>query len=428
MSRGGRRSVNATDHQLASSGREEALLITNLGSDGDGIAELEGRPVYVPFTLPGEKVRAEIIGSRGVLTEVLAASPNRIPPVCPHFGRCGGCALQHLRGDTYLSFKRDLVVAALRAHGLEVAVEPVIAIAPGKRRRVTLTAARSAEGVKLGFNQRHSTSVVPIEQCPVITPALVSALPSARRLAEFVMADRQRIKMVMTETLQGIDVDISSGHLGPGPRQRQALALFLDAGFARISIESDPIAAVGPIEVLISAFRIDFPPGVFLQATGEAEGHMVRLVHAAIGGAKRVADLFAGIGTFTLPIARRSRVLAIDGAADALSALAKAARRPGVKPVDTLRRDLFREPLSPMELEELEAVILDPPYAGAKAQCQQLAHSRVPTVVMVSCNPATFARDARALCDGGYWLHRVTPIDQFVYSSDVEVVGEFARH
>jgi 23S rRNA (uracil1939-C5)-methyltransferase len=428
MSRGGRRSVNATDRQLASSGREEALLITHLGSDGDGFAELEGRPVYVPFTLPGEKVRAEIIGSRGVLTQVLAASSNRVPPVCPHFGRCGGCALQHLRGDAYLSFKRDLVVTALRARGLDAAVEPVIAIAPGKRRRVTLTAARSAEGLKLGFNQRHSTSVVPIEQCPVITPALVGVLPSARRLAESVLADRQRIKMVLTETLQGVDVDISGGHVGPDPRHRQALATFLDAGFARISIDHEPVAAKGPIEVLISGFRIGFPPGAFLQATGEAEGHIVRLVHAAIGKAKRVADLFAGIGTFALPVARQSRVLAIDSAADALSALAKAAAQPGVKPVETLRRDLFREPLSPLELEELDAVILDPPYAGAKAQCEQLAHARVPTVVMVSCNPATFARDARALCDGGFRLNRVTPIDQFVFSSDVEVVGEFARH
>ena len=403
------------------------VQIARLGAQGDGIAEIAGEAVYIPFTLPGERVAAEIDGSRSTLLDVIEASPDRIAPVCRHFGACGGCALQHWDAGPYREWKRGRIVEALAQHRIAAEVEAVLAFPPHSRRRATFTAVKSGRELLFGFRRALSHEVIDIGECPILMPRLEAALPALRALVAALLSSGEA-RIVVTVCEGGLDVLIE-----PDGKQRASLAPNLaamaqQAGILRLAWGVDTLLSAGPVRVILSGVAVDLPPAAFLQAVPEAEHAIAALIREGIGKARKVADLFSGLGTFTFALASKSAVTAAESDPALLAALTAAARHAtGLKPVTALRRDLMREPLSWQELNAFDAVVFDPPRAGAIAQTQALARSKVARVVAVSCNPATFARDARALIDGGYRLTRLVPVDQFVFSPHVELVGWFAR-
>jgi 23S rRNA (uracil1939-C5)-methyltransferase len=410
----------------------EALEIEALGAQGDGIAETEAGTRYVPFALPGERVEVE---ADGALRLVSAPSPDRATAPCRHFGVCGGCAAQHMSARLYAEWKRDTVVTALRRRGLEPDLAPLQRVAPGTRRRAVLTArptGRHGGGrIALGYHRRRSLELVDIEECPVLLPGIVGKLPALRAIAAALPA--REVRLTVLATPAGLDIAGETEGRRPGqPPPRSAIAglgqIATEHGLARLSLDGEtvierarPVLRMGEVDVAV-------PPAAFVQAVQPSEEAMRELVLAALGRPKRVVDLFCGVGTFTFALARRARVLALDSNEDAVAALSTAARHArGLKPIEVKVRDLFREPLSARELEPFDTVVLDPPRAGASRQAQELARSNVGTVIAVSCDPGTLARDAQILAEGGYSVESVTPIDQFVYSAHVEVVAVLRR-
>jgi 23S rRNA (uracil1939-C5)-methyltransferase len=407
--------------------------IEQLGGRGDGVARLYEGPLYVPFALPGERVRAAIAAPRGEgwssrLEAVLAAAPDRVTPACRHFTQCGGCALQHLAPAAYASFKRDLIVEALARRGLaDVTVAAPALSPPGSRRRASFAARRGARRCVVGFHAAASPRVVPLAECPVTMPAIVALLPAlAECLARCLPVDGAA-DVLVTALDGGLDVAIDA-ETTPDLAAREALAEFAMAqDVARLTWSGAPIAQRRPLALRLGEVAVTPPPGGFLQATAAGEHAIVTAVLDALPTRGKVADLFAGCGTISLPLASRGlSVHAIECDDAALAALAAAARTAQL-PIVTEARDLERQPLSGTALDGLAAVVFDPPRAGAPAQAAALAVSRVPTVVAVSCHPGSFARDARTLVDGGYRLEHVQPIDQFLWSPHVELVAVFRR-
>lgn len=409
----------------------ERLTIARLGHRGDGIADGADGPIFVPYTLPGETVEVEAFPGhpdRRHLLRVETASAERIAPVCPHFGVCGGCQTQHWDFARYRDWKRETVVQALAQARLDAPVGDLIDAHGEGRRRAVFHARRSAHDVlEVGFAGYRSHQIVSIDECPVLSPALGGAIRAAWAIAEALGAKEKPLDVQVTATDGGLDVDVrGSGPLGP--HHTAALARIGDAHrLARITRHGELIAQRVPPVVRMGHASVALPPGAFLQATVEGETVLARLVAEHVGKAKSVADLFCGVGPFALRLAERARIVAADLDDDAVAALRQAAKAPGMKPVDAEARDLFRRPLVPQELKRLDAVVFDPPRQGAEAQARQLADSKVPLVIAVSCNAATFARDARLLVEGGYRLTEVTPVDQFRHSAHVEIVARFAR-
>jgi 23S rRNA (uracil1939-C5)-methyltransferase len=415
--------------------RIETLTVERIGAQGDGIARsADGGQVYVSLTLPGERVEAEAAGDRGDLVRVLESSAERIEPVSPHYGDCGGCALQHWASAPYLAWKREQVRLALERERIETEILPTVPCPPGVRRRLALHARRGTRGeAALGFKARRSWRLVEISACPVADPHLVEALPALRRLAApFLEHPKSAPTLHVTWTLSGLDVEVSgverrSGGLSADARMRAAEAA--SAGdIARVTLGDEiiyqgrqPVVRLGPAVVAL-------PPGSFLQAAPPAETAMVELAVEAVAGARVVADLFCGVGTFTFPLAQHAQVLAADASEAAIKALkAAVGSAPGLKPITAEARDLFRRPLAAEEMKRADAVVFDPPRAGAEAQTPEIGRSKAAVVAGVSCNPATFARDARGLVDAGFTLERVTPVDQFLWSPHIELVGVFRR-
>jgi 23S rRNA (uracil1939-C5)-methyltransferase len=399
----------------------ETLDIVALGAQGDGIAETGQGPRYVPFALPGERVRVP----DGGLPEILSTpSPDRIAPVCKHFGVCGGCVAQHMSASLYAEWKRNIVVEAFRQRGLEPEIAALQPVPLASRRRAVLTARRTGNDIVLGYHRRASHDGFLMEECPVLLPDIVRQLPGLRALAAVLPGREARITALHTPA--GLDVSVEA-EVRRTPAIAAQLARIADRHrFARIAMGGDTVVQRASPALSLGGVSLVPPPGVFLQAVQHAEATMVFYIRDAIGKAKRVADLFCGVGAFTLALAQSARLLAMDSDARAIAALDDAVRHAqGLKPVEARVRDLFRDPLSPLELQGFDAVVFDPPRAGAKAQAEALAKSRIPTVVAVSCNPATLARDARALVDGGYRIDSIVPIDQFLYSAHVEVVATF---
>jgi 23S rRNA (uracil1939-C5)-methyltransferase len=359
---------------------------------------------------------------RGVPELLSDPSPDRRAPICRHFGTCGGCVAQHMSDPLYADWKRGIVVDALRHRGIDADVAPLASIPPASRRRAVLTARRTASGIVLGYHRRKSHDLFGLEECPVLSPAIVDQLASLRTLvAALGVADA---RLTVLATASGLDVALETEKaLTASDNARLVQAAAAQSRLARVAVNK-AIAFERTRPILdIGGATATPPPGAFVQAVAEAEQMMSDAVLDATSKAKRVADLFCGIGAFTLRLARRARLLAIDADRTAVAALEAAARQSqGLKPIEARVRDLFRDPLSPRELEGFDAVVFDPPYAGAKAQAEALARASVPVVVAVSCNPATLARDLRILIDGGYRIDRIVPIDQFVYSAHVEAV------
>jgi 23S rRNA (uracil1939-C5)-methyltransferase len=410
-------------------GDTQALDIARLGAQGDGVSDTVSGTVFVPYALPRERVQADVSGERGRLIAVMTPSPERVAPVCRHFTHCGGCAVQHLRMPAYLAWKREMVATAFASRGIDAPVSHIAGVGLGARRRAAFSARRTGRGVVLGFHEAKGIDIVDLQECPVTASAIVKALPGLRRLVEPLMSRRSPGRVVVTSAANGLDVAIEDVPGDPSLEVREFLAREAAAlKLARLTLAGDTLYQATVPAVKFGTANVVLPTRSFLQAAPVAEAEMVRLVTGALGEAKRVVDLFCGMGTFTFPLAQRAPVLAVDSEKTAIEALTNAAKRtPGLKPIETKVRDLFREPLSARELTGFEAAVFDPPRAGAATQAQSLADSRLKTVVAVSCNPATLARDARILIDGGFALERVTPIDQFLYSPHIEAVAVFRR-
>ncbi|WP_027164653.1 class I SAM-dependent RNA methyltransferase [Mesorhizobium sp. WSM3224] len=400
------------------------FTIARLGSQGDGIANAEGGEVFIPFTLPGETVTAARQKDRATLMSVLEASPLRIDPACRHFTECGGCALQHYEAEAYRQWKREKVVQALKGKGIACEIAALVPCAPHSRRRVTFSARRAEAGMQLGFVRALSSEIIPIEECPISLPAIVSALDRLRALADLICATPKAFHMTVTVTASGLDIAVhDAGKLGDNQR-RIASNFVMAEGLARLSVDGEIIVEPKKPVVQFGSVAVAMPPGAFLQATEAAEQTMASLVGQHLSRAKKVADLFAGCGSFALRLGAKSEVHAVEGDAAALAALDRAFRfASGLKRVTSERRDLFRRPLTFKELNAFDGVVFDPPRAGAEDQSKQIARSDVPLVAAVSCNPVTLARDLRILIDGGYTLKAVTPIDQFLWSPHVEAVA-----
>ncbi len=404
---------------------DQVLDITALGAQGDGIAVVGGARLYVPFALPGERVRRPQ-GEEGLPDIVSAPSPDRVAPACRHFGVCGGCAAQHMSDALYAAWKRDHVVAAFAQRGLEPDIAALVRVAPGTRRRAVLTAKARGGRAMLGFHRQRSHDLVDVQECPVVLPAIADKLPALRALCAGLPQGEARVTVLATRA--GLDVAVEGVRAPAGAAMARLVGQALESGLARLTLAGAPLMEHGAPTLPVGGVETAVPPGVFVQAVEEAERALVQRVVDATEGARRVADLFCGVGTFALPLAARARVLAVDSHAPAVAGLTAAAqRRQGLKPIETKVRDLFREPLSSLELKGFDAVVFDPPRAGAMAQARQLAQSSVRTLVAVSCDAGTLARDVRLLVDGGYAIESVTPIDQFLYAPHVEIVAVLRR-
>ncbi len=381
----------------------------------------------MPFALPGEAVLVEIVGERGTLVAVETPSRARVAPISPYFGRCGGCVAQHMDEASYRAWKTSLVAGALERAGIETSLAPLIDAHGEGRRRVVLHARVVDGAVAVGFMAARSHDLVAIERCPILAPGLQEAPQVALGLAR-ALAGRKPLDIQLTATMGGLDADIR-GHGPVGNEAREALvAAAARLGLARLALHGDILVERQPPRIAMGRAEVVPPPGGFLQATALGEETLARLVMSAVGGAKRIADLFAGCGPLTLRLAERAQVNALDNDAAAVAALTRAARHTqGLKPVTAESRDLFRRPLLAAELNGFDAVVFDPPRAGAEAQARQIAASQVATIVAVSCDAGTFARDAKILVAAGFRLEEVTPVDQFRYSAHVELVGVFRR-
>jgi 23S rRNA (uracil1939-C5)-methyltransferase len=409
----------------------ERLIVTHLGHRGDGVVDGEAGPVYVPYTLPGETVEVEAWPGhpdRRQLLRVESASAERIAPICPHFGVCGGCALQHWNTNEYSAWKRDLVRTALQQAGLDAPVDDLIDAHGEGRRRAVFHARGGSHGVlAVGFAAAHQHHIVPIDRCPILTPDLDGALAAAWTIAQELEPVKKPLDIAVTASESGLDVDVrGSGPLPPHAASTLA-AVAERHRLARLTRHGELVAQRATPVISMGRARVELPPGAFLQATAEGEAALARAVLAHLGTAKLVVDLFCGLGPFALRGAEKARVIAADSDADAIAALTKAARTPGLRPIEATARDLFRRPFVADELRGADVVVFDPPRQGAQAQARALAASKVPVVIAVSCNAATFARDAKILVDAGYKLKAVTPIDQFRYSPHVEIVARLER-
>jgi len=407
------------------------FTIDFVGGEGDGVA---AGPVFVPFSLPGERVRAQGAGERRELLEVLEASAERIAPACPHFGVCGGCALQHWAHEPYLAWKVSRLAGTLARERIETEILPAFATSPGTRRRVALHARKAnREAARLGYKARKSWDLVDIAVCPIADPRIEAAIPALKRLAAPLFEHPKSAPTLhVTVTDTGLDVDITgveakSGGLSADARMQLAERA-AEADFARVTLAGEMAYMARMPQVRLGPARVSLPPGSFLQATAGAEAAMTAFVGEAAAGAHRIVDLFCGVGTFTFRLAEIAPVHALDFTAEAVGALTAAlAGAPGLKGITTEARDLVRRPLLVHDLRHTDVAVFDPPRAGAAEQAVELAGSGVSRVIGVSCNPATFARDARTLIEAGFRLERVLPVDQFLWSPHVELVGVFSR-
>ena len=401
------------------------VTISRLGGQGDGIADTPKGPLFVPFALPGERVNVALGDKKADLVSVLEPSPLRVDPPCRHFGECGGCAMQHLEPAAYQSWKRERLTDALRAKAIEFPVDDLVPCMPRNRRRAALTARKTEKGVLVGFNAALSHRIVDMQECHVLLPTIVDRLDVLRDLAALVATASTPFRLAVTQTSSGLDVAFDGSGRIEGRERQAAVEFATRSGFARVSIDGEILVEPRKPVVLIDDIAVPIPPAAFMQAVEGAEAAMTDLVGAHLGKAKRVIDLFAGIGTFALRLARSSEVHAVEGDAAALASLDRGFRfGSGLKRVTVEKRDLFVRPVTYKELDaSFDGLVFDPPRAGAEDQSKQIARSQVRFVAAVSCNPTTLARDLRILVDGGYNLKRIVPIDQFLWSPHLEAVA-----
>lgn len=414
---------------------ETRLVIERVGHRGDGIALVEGVSYALPFTLPGETVRARLSEGRGELLAVETPSPARMAPECRHFGQCGGCALQHWAPDAVAEWKRERVVQALARAGIATTVNPTLDAHGAGRRRVTLHIRRSASPdglpIEAGFMRARSHQLVDLDSCPLLVPALAPVPALARQIGHVLRGITKPLDLQATATIEGLDLDLRGAGPLPEALRQKLVSLAMQAGLARLTLHGERliearVPRIGLVEQPDMALFV--PPGSFLQATAEAEAVLARLAGEALAGAKQVAELFCGVGTFGLRLSRRMKITGFDADKAAIEAFQRSIRaHPGGKPTMAEARDLFRRPLFAPELKPFDAVLLDPPRQGAEAQIREIAKSKLGRVVYVSCDPESFARDAELLVAAGFRPGPVTPVDQFRHSPHIELVGSFTR-
>ncbi|QEE11686.1 class I SAM-dependent RNA methyltransferase [Bartonella krasnovii] len=404
------------------------VIIDHIGANGYGAAKTPYGFVDVPFTLPGECAEIIVHGKYATYIALKQKSPERIDALCQHFGECGGCALQHWRADAYRVWKRQLVVDALKSYGINSVVAPLIECKPYSRRRITLTASMTPQGQKVGFNRYLSHEIVAIEECLVSRPELITQLHNIRELCAFLSSSVKRFHVTITCVENGVDVALSGCVVNHESLRQKMINAALACGITRLSVDGEILIEREKPVIYFGDVRVEFPSGGFLQATCEAENIMGNIILTHFKKTKNALDLFSGVGTFTLRMAKKMNVHAVENNESALENLSSAARfSTGLKTVTCEKRDLFRYPLSVKELECFESIVFDPPRAGAEEQVRELAKATIPRIVAISCNPTTFARDLSLLISGGYEVEKVTPIDQFLWSSHVEIVAVLSK-
>jgi 23S rRNA (uracil1939-C5)-methyltransferase len=404
----------------------EELAIVGLDAHGQGVA---ANGAVVPGALPGERARVRLTGKRAELIETLSAMPERAEPMCPWFGRCGGCTAQHMSPSLYREWKRGLVVEALKREGVEAEVGALIDVHGAGRRRATFHARFPHAALEeVGFMRARSHEIISIDDCPLFGPGMTRAIQAARALSADLRGLRKPLDIAVTATLDGLDVDLR----GSGPLERaetQKLARTADAlDLARVSNHGEVVIERRPPRVAFGEALVKLPLGGFLQATEAGETWLAAFAEQTLADTRKVVDLFCGAGAFALRLARRREIYAADSDAAAVGALTRAAATtPTLRKLVVETRDLFRRPLQSDELAAFDAALIDPPRAGALEQSRALAASTLPLVASISCNAATFARDARILVDGGFRIEAVTPLDQFRFSPHVEIAAVFRR-
>jgi 23S rRNA (uracil1939-C5)-methyltransferase len=409
----------------------EDILIEAMGARGDGLAGSGAERLVVPFALPGERVKISREGERAALIEIITPSPDRITPQCRHFGTCGGCAVQHWQAEKVADWKRARVQSALARAKIDADVRPTLDAHGEGRRRVTLHVRYPkipGGRIEAGFMQAKSHALVDLDACPLLVPALAQAPDIARDIGHVLRGLAKPLDVQATACEQGLDIDIRGAGPLPDPLRQKLIALAKARDLARLTLHGERLIEERTPSLSMDGLTAFLPPGSFLQATAAAEKQLAELAKNALDGAKNIADLFCGLGPFALRLARQCKVTAIDSDKSAIAALQRSIRaNPGGKPMVAEARDLFRRPLFALELKPFDAVLLDPPRQGAEAQCREIAKSKLARVISISCDPESFARDARILLDAGFRMGPVTPVDQFRYSAHVEMMAVFAR-
>ncbi len=407
------------------------LTISHIGHRGDGCADYEGRTIFVPFTAPGDHIRADVTGDRGALIEMLEPSKDRRQAPCPHYRVCGGCSLQHLTQDYYQSWQLKQFHETLKKHSVSAEIiQPLFTVEENTRRRATLSALKRRGEITLGYLAPKSHDIVDVTACLVLDPALEALLPALRILMGDLLANGDKAKISMTKVENGVDINIEGFERELTAEERGKVADWAQgANVCRVTSDGEILAQHRAPYLTIAKENIEIPPGAFLQATQMSQEKLQTLVSEALADTKGpVADLYAGCGTFTLALAHDRPIHAFEGDGHCVKALINTAHHAkGLKPVEVSKRDLADRPLMPAELKKFAGVILDPPRNGAAPQIQQITESSVPLIVYASCNPTTFARDAAQLIEASYTLKTLTPVDQFLYSAHLECVGVFER-
>lgn len=404
------------------------LVIERLGHLGDGIAQGPNGPVFIPQMLPGEEIEGELQGDRLVDPRIVTPSADRKKPPCSHARTCGGCLMQHASDPFVEDWKTGIVRGALAGQGLDAPFRQTLTSPAKSRRRATLAGRKTKGGALIGFHQRGSDTIVPVPNCQLLHPDLIAALPALETLTRLGGSRTTELDLTITRSLGGPDIMVKGGKELDGNLRLELARAVESHGIARLTWGDEIVALRAMPMQRMGRATVATPAGAFLQATAEGEAALLSGVRDAVQGAKRVADLFAGCGTFALPLSEQAEVLAVEGDAAMTDAMEKAWRKTeGLKKLVAQARDLFRRPLEPDEFKGIDAVVIDPPRAGAEAQMDRLAASKVPVIAAVSCNPVTFARDARILCNGGYKLDWVQVVDQFRWSSHVELVARFVK-
>ncbi len=403
------------------------LTIERLGHLGDGIAQGPDGPVYVPGMLPGEEIEGELRGDSLQGAKIVTPSADRVKPPCSHARTCGGCLMQHARDSLVADWKLGIVRGALSGQGLEAVLRPIVTSPPKSRRRATLAARRTKGGTMIGFHARGSDLLIPVPNCQLLHPDLMAAMPALEALVLAGGSRTAELDLTVTRSLAGPDVLVKGGKPLDADLRLNLARIAEAHGLSRVTWEDEVVALrAAPMQRFGKAL-VAPPPGAFLQATAEGEAALLTAVREAVGNASRITDLFAGAGTFTLPLADQADIHALEGDAAMIAALDKGWRQAGgLHRVTAETRDLFRRPVEPDEFKGVQAVVIDPPRAGAEAQVATLARSKVPVIAMVSCNPVTFARDARVLVAAGYRIDWVQVVDQFRWSAHVELVARFS--
>ncbi len=397
-------------------------IIKRLGHKGDGITD-DG--LLVALTLPGEEITGTPQDGRITDPRITTPSPDRVRAPCSHFRSCGGCSLQHASDAFLAAWKTDVVATALAAQGLQTTMRPIHVSPPYTRRRATLAGRRTKKGALIGFHARRSDTIVAITDCHVLHPDLLALIPVLEEITRLGGSRNATLGFALTHSATGVDCKVTGGK----PLD-ESLRLKLPQyvpHFARLSWEDETVFTTTPPAQTFGIATVTPPPGAFLQATPDGEAALVAAVRDAVGDARRVVDLFSGCGTFTLPLADHAAIHAVEGDAEMIAALDKGVRHStGLKSITMATRDLFSRPLLPDELAKIDAVVIDPPRAGAEAQVAEIAEAQVPRIAYVSCNPSTFARDAKVLVQAGYTLNWVQVVDQFRWSPHVELAASLS--